>query len=184
MPFGTRSILKRNLDGILLKLLHSVVEGKQLFCIVWVVAPKILLSDIKWMPARGNGKWFLPTMTMSFPSSAKEVKKSREHKVKGFANNLTLINTNPEDHQQILTYVNSRCLDLGLTIRPDKCYSVVFNGKKVLEHLPFAVGPGQTRDIRKFSTTFLGSTVSHSFHQSMIQASEPSPRDSGLFWAV
>ena len=111
-------------------------------------------------------------MTMSFPSSAKEVKKSSEHKVKGFADDITIINTNPEDHQQILTYINSHCFDTGLTIRPDKCYSVVFNGKKVVEHLPFAVGPGQTRDIRKYSTTFLGSTVSHSFHQSMIQASE------------
>ena len=114
----------------------------------------------------------LPPKTMSFPSSAKEVKRSREHKVKGFADVLTVKNNNSEDHQRILTYINSRCLDIGLTIRPDKCYSVVFNGKKVVKHLPFAVGSGQTRDICKYSTTFLGSTVSHSFRQSMIQVSE------------
>ena len=101
-----------------------------------------------------NGKWFLPPMTMSFPSVVKEVKKFGEHKVKGFADDLTIMNTNPENHQQILTYINRCCLDIGLTIHPDKCYSVVFNGKKVVEHLPFAIGPGQTRDIRKYATAF------------------------------
>ena len=79
--------------------------------------------------------------------------------------------------QQILSYINSCCLDIGLTIHPDKCYSVVFNDKKVI-----AVGPGQTRDIRKYSTTFLGSTVSHSFHQSMIQASETFSTRFRIFW--
>ena len=93
-------------------------------------------------------------------------------KVKGFADDLTIINNNSEDHQRILTYINNCCLDVGLTIHPDKCYSAVFNGKKVVSHLPFTIGSGQTRDICKYSTTFLGSTVSHSFHQSMTQASE------------
>ena len=65
---------------------------------------KIRLSDIKWMPARGNGKWFMPPMTVSFHSLAKIVKKSREHKVKGFADNLTIINTNPEYATDPLLY--------------------------------------------------------------------------------
>ena len=69
-------------------------------------------------------------------------------------------------------YLNNRYLDVGLTIRPDKCYSATFNGKKMVGYPLFTIGSGQTKDISKYSTTFLGSTVSHSFHQSMTQASE------------
>ena len=77
--------------------------------------------------------------------SAKEAKRSSEHKVKGFADDFTIINNNLEVHQQVLTYINNHCLDVGLTIRPDKCYSAAFNGKKMAGHPPFTMALARQR---------------------------------------
>ena len=50
----------------------------------------VSLADIKWAPAKGNGKWFLPPTT-TFPSlTSNSFRLSQEHKVKGFVDDLTI----------------------------------------------------------------------------------------------
>ena len=74
----------------------------------------VSLLTIKWVQAKGNGKCYLPP-GFKFPHQpAKTVRFSKEHKVKGFADDLTVISTHQDDHQDMLSRVD---------FWPDKCYS-------------------------------------------------------------
>ncbi len=52
----------------------------------------------------------------------------------GYADDTTLLSASPEDHQTALRQVDSKCSDLGLEIRPDKCVSYDFDGRKMNSH--------------------------------------------------
>ena len=62
---------------------------------------------------------------------------SKPHKVKGYADDLTIISSIPAEHQEVITMVDDRCMDVGLRMRLGKCYSLLFDGKdakKVSHH--------------------------------------------------
>ena len=46
-----------------------------------------------------------------------------------------------------------------LSIRPDKCFSLVYDGKKARRNVTFKVGNGETQNIHHHPTMFLGATV-------------------------
>ena len=92
--------------------------------------------------------------------------------MKGFVDDITIISANRSEHQEILSFTDGRCREVYLCIRPDKCFSVVFDGKSVAKNSSFDVGGGQTASIREHPTTFLGSTVCHSLQSSKRSASE------------
>ena len=61
---------------------------------------EVCLLQIKWTPAKGNGKWFLPRHCDP-PSTIHKVQPvhplvhSKPHKVKGYADDLTIISSTP-----------------------------------------------------------------------------------------
>ncbi len=84
------------------------------------------LNNLKWFPTRGNTKWFLPPESLSALAP-----NGKPHKVKGFADDLTVFSKSTRDHQASLLNISSGCEDLDLTLKPSKCVSFVFDGKKV-----------------------------------------------------
>ena len=86
-------------------------------------------------------------------SAASQPTFSLAHRVKGFADDLTVFSSSKEEHESTLSDVDSKCKDLDLTIRADKCVSMVFDGNE--EKATFRVGDGVTRNITDGATTFL-----------------------------
>ena len=80
----------------------------------------VQLSSIKWAPAKGNGKWFLPPGSLIPSLPIVEASYSKEHTVKGFADDLTILSRTPTDHQDVLTSIDYWCKEICLCIRPDK----------------------------------------------------------------
>ena len=105
-------------------------------------------DNIRWIEARGNDKWFRE------PGDIKSF--SKPHKVKGFADDITIISKSPKDHSDALHQISSACSDLNLVLKPPKCVSFVFDGKKIDKNATFDVGTGQTRNIPKGPTKILG----------------------------
>ena len=116
---------------------------------------EIPLCEMKWRSAKGNGKWFLPS------ASCDPVRLSTIHKLKAFADDLTVISSSKEDHQSALTKINSYCLDLGLTLKPSKCVSFVFDGKRANKSATFSIGDGESSNIFVKPTKFLGMVCGH-----------------------
>ena len=117
----------------------------------------INLIDTEWAPAPGNGKWFLP---LSSAPSKGVTKLSASHKVKGFADDISVFSNSAADHAVALHTIDRHCSDLDLTLKPAKCISLVFNGKKMLT-TTFPLGSGHTRSITSGHTRFLGCTLGH-----------------------
>ena len=117
------------------------------------------LKNIKWKLAKGNGKWYLPCssdppLTVTAPTVY-----STPHKVKGYADDLTVISTSPVELQETVNLVEVRCKDVCLNIRPDKCYSLVYDGKAATRFPCITASGGSITSIVEKSTTFLGSIV-------------------------
>ena len=74
-----------------------------------------------------NGKWYLP----SPPSTATitNIKHSKAHKAKGFADDFSVLSST-KDHAAALQTIDKHCLDVDLTLKPCKCVSFVYDGKK------------------------------------------------------
>ena len=89
-----------------------------------------------------------PTTKTSFSSA---------HKVKDFADDLTVLYSSECEHGNILSDINDKCKDIiSLEIRADKCVSLVFDGCKMKKKAVFRVGDGFTRNITEGATKFLG----------------------------
>ena len=89
----------------------------------------MFFHNIKWVPTKGNGKWYLPCTSISPSTTSPSLTISRPHKVKSYADDLTIISSTPRDHQDIVTLVDARCKDVSLFVRQDKCFSFIFDGK-------------------------------------------------------
>ena len=77
----------------------------------------------------------------------------------GYVDDTTLLSALAENHQTAMRQVDSKCSDLGLEIRPDKCVSYVFDGQKLNSRTTFEVHHGSTRNITSAPTKFLGQTI-------------------------
>ena len=55
---------------------------------------------------------------------------STPHKVKGCADDLAIMSQSPEEHQHLLDHLDICCHDVSLSIRPEKCYSLMVEGGK------------------------------------------------------
>ena len=136
----------------------------------------VCLPNIKWTPAMGNGKWFLPCSSIPPSTTIPAVKASQSHKVKGYADDLTVISSTPDEHQEVVSLVDTRCNDINLTVRPDKCHTLVFDGKAPKNNTAILVGGRPTSNIKDKPSTFLGSVVACSrrskFNSSNLQFSD------------
>ena len=83
---------------------------------------------------------------------------SKSHKVKGFTDDLIIISSSLNDHSKALQEISNCCQDLDLTLKPPKCVSFVFDGKKTDKATTFKVGCGMTRNMSSGPTKFLGQT--------------------------
>jgi len=84
----------------------------------------INLNDTEWAPAPGNGKWYLP---LSSTPSNNVTKLSAAHKVKGFADDISVFSSSASDYAVALRTIDNHCSVLDLTLKPAKCISLVFN---------------------------------------------------------
>ena len=97
---------------------------------------------------------------------------SRSHKTKAFADDLTIISSSIHSHQAVLDITTQRCMEIDLQIRPDKCTSILFDGKKLLTNSSMPLPCGKTRDIRSAPTKFLGGFIAHNRKTARLAASD------------
>ena len=76
--------------------------------------------------------------------------------IKGFADDLTLVSSDKEDHRNALSRIDLCASDLDLAIRADKCYTLSLKGLKQDKKFSVALVSGKTTPISKADTKFLG----------------------------
>ena len=111
------------------------------------------------IPAKGNDKWYRP---LNQKPTSNHIHLSSPHKVKGFADDISIISSSVNDHGAALQVISTYCSDLGLVLNPSKCISLVYNGRVVDKRTVFSVGSGKSRNISSGPTKFLGHLLGHS----------------------
>ena len=121
MHYGTKKIQLKQVDGTYLAKVTSILPhgSASLHYRKTRSSETTNLNDTHWFLARGNGKWFL------HPEKVVPNQLSAPHKVKGFADDSTVISSSTKDHQQALHDLAHLCTDLALTLKPPKCVSFV-----------------------------------------------------------
>ena len=87
---------------------------------------------------------------------------SSPHTVKGFADDLSVFSFSISDHQSLLSDLTNYSQDLDLSLRPDKCISLIFDGKKMDSKTTFPLAMGSTRNIADAPAKILGKLVTGS----------------------
>ena len=128
-------------------------------------------NTVEWKHTRKGQRLFLPLSRTPpvFPlkkirQDAKELKYclSSPHTVKGFADDLSVFSSNINEHQSLSFDFSTSSQDLDLTLRPDKCISVIFNGNKMDHKITFSLANGSTRKIAEARTKILGKLIAGS----------------------
>ena len=88
-----------------------------------------------------------------------EADKSNPYSVLGYCDNITMLSSSPDAHQAALSDVDRKCTDLGLQVRPDKCVSYIFDGKRTRNRTIFNLQQGTTHNITSAPTKLLGQTI-------------------------
>ena len=83
------------------------------------------------------------------------------HKTKAFADDLTVISSSLTSHKEVLEATVEKCQDIDLHVRPDKCVSILYNGKKLLENATVQLPTGRSCSIHAAPTKFLGGNIAH-----------------------
>ena len=94
-------------------------------------------------------------------SSIGAVYSSTPHKVKGYADNLTIIASAKNELQDVVYHANGWCRDICLHLRPDKCFTLLLVGGKAVNGV-ISVGGSKTSNIKDKPSKFLGASVSFS----------------------
>ena len=114
------------------------------------------LNSVEWKHTRKGQKPFLLLSKAPpiFPfkkicHDAKGVKYGlpSSHTAKAFADYLSVFSSNISNHQSLLTDLSKYSQVLDLTLRPDKCISVVLDGKRMDCKKSFSPANGFTRTI-------------------------------------
>jgi len=82
--------------------------------------------------------------------------------VKGFADDLSVFSSNISEHQSLSFDLSTYSQDLDLTLRLDKCISVIFNGNKMDHKITFYLANGSTCKIAEARTKILGKLIAGS----------------------
>ena len=64
-----------------------------------------------------------------------------------------------KDHAAALQTIDKHCSDLDLKLKPSKCVSFIYDGKKVLRNVTFPLKEGSTKNICTGPNKFLGHTL-------------------------
>ena len=125
------------------------------------------LRLVNWMPARRNGRKFFPICShppiiKSKVSQTPKFTLSEPHKAKAYADDLSIISGSLEEHTETVQTVDQLSREIDLVIRPDKCVTIVFDGKKIIKNHRIELTDGWTRSISEGATKFLGATIATS----------------------
>ena len=82
--------------------------------------------------------------------------------MKGFADDLSVFSSNISEHHSPLSDLSTYSQNLDLTLRPDKCISVIFDGNKMDHKTTFSSANGSTRNIAEAPTKILGKLIAGS----------------------
>ena len=89
------------------------------------------------------------------------------HSVKRFADDLSVISSSIQDHKSALLEIDEKAADLDLTLRPDKCVSILFDGTKNIDPKSnITLTNGFTHNISEAPTKILGHLIATSPAQS------------------
>ena len=126
----------------------------------------ININTVKWHFTQKSSKALITSVPPQHPLNKVRVAalqpkqtQTRPRSVMGYADDTTLLSTSPEDHQSALNDIDCKCSDLGLEIRPYKCVSYVFDGRKVNNRTTFKLHQGSTFNITSAPTKFLGQII-------------------------
>ena len=86
---------------------------------------------------------------------------SSPHRIKAFADDLSVLSTDKAEHQSILSTLDTKCKELDLHLKPEKCISFAFNGSSVDKSVTFRLGTGETTNISRNPSKFLGKFLAH-----------------------
>ena len=87
---------------------------------------------------------------------------SAPHKVKGYADDLSIISDSFDEHVKTVQKIDQNLREIDLVVvRPDKCVTLQFNGKNVVDQCVDLID-GKTRSILGKDTKILGATVASS----------------------
>ena len=75
------------------------------------------------------------------------------HKAKGFADDLTIISSKADSHQQALISLALKAADICFEFQPPKCVSLHFNGHRVVSTTEFSMSIGNTINICSVNCT-------------------------------
>ena len=110
-------------------------------------------------------KWEMVSNTSSIPTQGtlqENADVSTPHKVKCYADVITIISTSPKELQEIASHEDNGCKDICLRIRPDKCYSLNLDGKEAKAKFVINISGKPICSIKEKPTSFLGSNIYHS----------------------
>ena len=125
------------------------------------------LRSTQWKLTRKGQKPYLPLQTMppNFPlknirTEAAKVKTCTfaSHTGKGFADDLTVLSLSAQDYVLALSEIKKKCRDVDLTLRPDKCVTIIFDGNK-MDQRNTSLSNGHTRNITKGPSSILGHVI-------------------------
>ena len=94
---------------------------------------------------------------------------SQPHKAKSFTNDSTILSSKSTERQSALSELDHKCDDLGLTIRPDKCFSLALCKGSVIKKA-FNIDVSKTTNLCDKPPKFLGSTIAVSSLQAKKKA--------------
>ena len=124
------------------------------------------ISTTQWRFARKNGRIFIPSDQPPPPEpknaatyQSTQYIQGTEHKCKGFADDLTIINSDATEHQHAIQRIESAARDLGLSLNPTKCVSLTLANGKVTPYCSISILNGSTRSILDHPTKSLGQVV-------------------------
>ena len=115
------------------------------------------LRTIQWRPCRKNTRKFLP-IPLIVPMLPLY---SSPHRIEAFADDLSVLSTDKAEHQSILSTLDTKCKELDLHLKPEKCISFAFNDSSVDKSATFRLGTGETTNISRNPSKFLGKFLAH-----------------------
>ena len=85
---------------------------------------------------------------------------SAPHTVKGYADDLFVFSSSAQDHAIALSEIDEKSRDLDLTLRTNKCTTIIFDGNQMDHRSTIPLLNGHTRNISERPFLILGHLIS------------------------
>ena len=153
--------------------------------LVWSTAKGISLKWLNWRSWNGSPHTeltkmvkgvLLGTITCHYKRHHRNLLSQplQPHKVRGFADDLTIILSSSTDHVEALKTIPDSCQDLDLTLKPQKAYCLFLIGRWSSQpHLKLAEDP--TEKSHQVQPSFWGSSRPHRKNLTPVNLVKSSP---------